>query len=83
MTRQQFADALGFPIETITRIMGDLKKCGAVSSQRVRIDGVRGPGMVRYFMNPNVATHLSGKARDMAQEAAPKVTHPCLTLVGA
>ena len=34
---------------------------------------MRGPGMVRYFMNPNVATHLAGKARDEAQAAAPKL----------
>ena len=32
---------------------------------------MKGPGMVHYFMNPNVATHLSGSERDAAQEEAP------------
>ena len=38
---------------------------------------MRGSGVVRYFMNPNVATQLSGKARDDAQRSA-----PMLALVG-
>jgi hypothetical protein len=34
---------------------------------------MRGPGRAVYFMNPNVATNLSGGARDKAQAEAPKL----------
>ena len=40
--------------------MGELEGIGAISRRRERIVGMRGPGAVRYFMNPNVATHLTG-----------------------
>ena len=34
---------------------------------------MRGPGRAVYFMNPNVATNLSGAVRDKAQAEAPKL----------
>jgi hypothetical protein len=37
------------------------------------VPGQRGPGRAVYFMNPNVATNLSGAARDRAQAETPKL----------
>jgi hypothetical protein len=72
LTRDELAERIGVHPDNITRIMADLESIGAISRRRERVGGLRGPGMVRYFMNPNVATHLAGKDRDKAQaEAAP------------
>ena len=71
--RDELARDLDIPSGSISEIMGELKAFGAISTRRVRIDGMRGLGAVRYFMNPNVATHLAGKARDLAQDRLPMV----------
>lgn len=62
LSRSEFARELGVEAAAVSRIMGELKDVGAIS---VRRDG-RG---VRYFMNPNVGTHLPGAARVEAQAA--------------
>ena len=71
LTREEIAEKLKQPADEISRIMGELETCGAIIRRRERVRGLRGPGLVRYFMNRRVATHLEGKARDRAQEAAP------------
>jgi hypothetical protein len=50
--------------------MGELESIQAISKRRVKVAGLRGPGTVRYFMNPNVGTHQAGQARAMAQKNA-------------
>jgi CRP-like cAMP-binding protein len=72
LTREEMAERIGTDPGTITKIMAELESIGAISRRREKVAGLRGPGMVRYFMNPNVATHLAGKARERAQaEAVP------------
>ena len=71
LTRDQLADTLGERVENISRIMSELCDFGAISRKRVKVRGLRGEGVVRYFMNPRVGTHLSGNARDEAQAEAP------------
>lgn len=71
LTRDQLAELVGITADTESEIMGELEGIGAISRQRQRVAGMRGPGMVRYFMNPHVATHLAGRARDTAQAEAP------------
>jgi hypothetical protein len=71
LTRDQFATSLSQEPDTISRIMSELVRFGAISRRRERIAGMRGQGAVRFFMNPRVATHLSGAERDEAQTAAP------------
>lgn len=73
LTREEMAEAIGENPGNISAIMGELEGIGAIIRRRERVSGMRGPGMVRYFMNPNVATHLPGKAREKAQAAAPKL----------
>lgn len=71
-TRDGLADAVGVGADHVSEIMGELESIGAISRNRVKVAGMRGPGMVRYFMSPRVATHLTGKARQDAQtEAGP------------
>lgn len=71
LTREEIAEKLGVYAREVSEVMGELVRFGAISRQREPVAGLRGPGLVRYFMNPNVATHLSGKLRDEAQKAAP------------
>lgn len=73
LSRDEFAEKLGASPRDVSRVVGELVRCGAVSRRRQPIAGLRGPGAVRLFMNPNVGTHLAGKARDDAQAATPKV----------
>jgi hypothetical protein len=72
LTREEMAEFIDDLPNNVSAIMGELEKIGAISRRREKVAGMRGPGAVRYFMNPNVATHLAGKARDKAQvEAGP------------
>jgi hypothetical protein len=70
LSRDEIADRLGIHPTNVSRIMSELESIEAVSSRRDPVRGVRGPGMVRWYMNPNVATHLGGKARERAQADA-------------
>lgn len=72
LTRAEIAERVGIDADNVSRIMSELVEIGAVS--RVR-EGRR----VRYFMNPNVGTHLAGKERDKAQGDAAQLS---LHLVG-
>jgi hypothetical protein len=72
--RAEIAELSEVPPHSVSIIMGELKDCDAITSTRVKIPGVRGPGIVRYFMNHNVGTHLSGQERKLAQAAARKPT---------
>lgn len=71
-SRDELAMAMNARPEHISALMTELESIGAISRKRVKVAGMRGPGTVRYFMSPRVATHLGGKARDVAQaEAGP------------
>lgn len=71
MTRDELAGAVKIEPKHVSEIMGELEKIGAITRRRQRVAGLRGPGLVRYFMNPRIGTHLTGTARDMAQAEAP------------
>lgn len=73
MTRDELAEAIGISADEVSRIMTDLQSLGAIIKKRERVAGMRGPGMTRYFVNPMVATNLTGQARDKAQAAAPRL----------
>lgn len=70
-TREELAEKIGTTPQNVSEIMSELEGMGAIIRRRQRVAGLRGPGLVRYFMNPRVATHLTGSARDKAQEEAP------------
>lgn len=71
LRRDEIAEKLKEEPGTISRIMGQLEQIGAIIRRRERVGGMRGPGLVRYFMNSVVGTHLTGVARDNAQADAP------------
>jgi CRP-like cAMP-binding protein len=73
LTRDELAELVGEHPTNVSRIMHELASIGAIITRRERVPGMRGPGRAAYFMNPHVATNLSGKARDKAQAEAPKL----------
>jgi hypothetical protein len=76
LRREEIAEQLAIPGTAVSEIMSELKSRNAIITRRSQVRGMRGQGIVRYFMNPTVATHLPGKARQLAQDAAPAVTRP-------
>lgn len=79
LTRDELAEAIEVSSSEVSRIMGELETCGAISRLRQKVPGMRGPGVVRYFVNPLVATTTTGSQRDKLQAKAPKA--PSLRLV--
>jgi predicted transcriptional regulator len=77
LSREEIAEKLGQPADDISKIMSELVDFGAIIRKRQRVVGLKGPGMVHYFMNPKVATHREGQVRNKAQEDAT----PLLTLM--
>jgi predicted transcriptional regulator len=73
LTRDEIAANTGTRPNTISQIMGELESIGAISREREKIAGMRGPGRVKYIVNPTVCTHLTGPARVRAQAAALKL----------
>lgn len=71
LTRDQIAERLRVTVQDVSSIMGELENINAVSRCREKVAGMRGPGRVRYFMNPVVGTHLAGGERDKVQAEAP------------
>jgi CRP-like cAMP-binding protein len=72
-TRDELAETVGAAGQDVSRIMTQLESIGAITRKRQKVAGMKGPGMVRYFMNPVIGTHQSGQARDKAQAEAPKL----------
>jgi hypothetical protein len=72
-SRDELAIAINSTANHVSEIMGELEAIKAISKRRVKVAGLRGPGTVRYFMNPHVGTHQAGQARDKAQAAAPRL----------
>jgi hypothetical protein len=71
LSREEIAEKVGERADNVSEIMSELVEFGAIIRKRQRVAGLKGPGMVHYYMNPRVATHLEGQARDKAQEQAP------------
>lgn len=68
LSRQEIADALKTRVNEISDVMTELQKISAIKRLR------QGRG-VRYFMNPNVATHIGGKVeRTEAQRSFGQMT---------
>ncbi len=72
-TRDELAELLGVRPSEISEVMRDLERVHAIRAERVRVPGVKGPGIVRWYLSEHVATTLPGAARDRAQAEAPKL----------
>ena len=55
LTRDQIAEKIGIRPTEVSEIMGELVRFCAIFTERHRLEGVRGPGKVVYFMNKHVA----------------------------
>jgi hypothetical protein len=79
LTRDQLAAEIGCSPKIVSTIMGTLEEMGVVIRKRRKIDGVQGPGMAVYFINPHVAWNGD---LDIRKREATKVEQPSLRLVG-
>lgn len=61
LSRSEIAEKLGVEPRNVSTIMTELESVNAITRRRV------GRG-VRYYMNPNIATHRTGVDRDKSQE---------------
>jgi hypothetical protein len=70
-SRENLAAAVGTSPGAVSRIMTALAAIGAITRTRMPLTAKRGPGMVSYYVNPRIATVLTGEERERAQAAAP------------
>jgi CRP-like cAMP-binding protein len=78
LTRDQFAEKIGTLPRNVSTIMGTLERMDVIRRERRAIEGVRGRGMVVYFINPHVAWNGSLQIRKQEADATPP---PLLTLM--
>jgi len=55
LTREEIAETVGIAADDVSKIMRELVDFGAIFTKREKVSGMRGPGLVRYFMNKHVA----------------------------
>ena len=78
LTRDQIADQLETSAGNVSLVMATLDRMGVIRRERRRIEGVRGQGMVVYFINPHVAWNGSLEIR---KDEAAVVAPPLLVLM--
>ena len=76
LTREEIAEKVGIRVNEVTAIMNELVKFGAIFSEREKVAGMRGPGLVRYYMNRHVA-EIGSRA---TQEELSKIPKPGFVL---
>ena len=64
LTREEIAEQVGIAVQEVSKIMNELVTFGAIFSEREKIAGMRGPGLVRYYMNKHVAEVGSRATQD-------------------
>lgn len=72
LTRDELAEKAGTRTNVITDVLRELEQIGAVSRRLETVPGRRGR-QLRIYVSPRVATHLTGRAREMAQQAVDPV----------
>ena len=77
LTREEMAELVEAHPQHVSTVMNELLFIGAVRRERVRVPGLRGPGVVQWYLNPTIGTHLPHKARERAlTEAAELKPNP-------
>ena len=54
LTRDQFAEEIGYSAYHVSHVMGTLERMGVIRRERRCIGGIRGPDMAVYPVNPHV-----------------------------
>ena len=78
LTRDQIAGKIGCAPKNVSTIMGVLERMGVIRRERRRIEGMQGPGVAVYVINPHVAWNGSLEVRKRESQA---VDQPSLRLV--
>lgn len=78
LTRDQLAEEIGCDPDNVSHVMGTLERLGVIRRERRRIEGMRGPGVAVYFVNPHVAWNGS---LDLRKAEAAEVKPPLLTVM--
>jgi hypothetical protein len=65
-TTKEIAEIIGAPRSNVSSVLTELAQVNAILKRR-DVAGSRGAPAIRIFMNPNVATNLTGQERDKAQ----------------
>lgn len=75
MSRDEFAAELGILPRHVSTVMSTLERIGVVRRERWREPGTRGPGVVTYYVNANVAWNgsLDIRKREAAKSAPPSL----------
>lgn len=68
LTRDELAEAVGIRPEHVSHAMGRLEKLGAITRERVKVPGMKGPGKARYRINPHVAWNGKLEKREIKAE---------------
>ena len=78
LTRDQLAERIGCAPKHVSTIMGTLERLGVVRRERRRVEGLQGPGVAVYFINPHVAWNGS---LDVRKAEAAEAKPPLLTVM--
>ena len=73
LTREELGELIGTESRNISTMMGTLERLGVISRERVKVAGMKGPGVARYRVNPHVA--WNGKLT-IREEKAKQVSLP-------
>ncbi len=71
LSREEIAELVGILPKHVSSAMTRLENLGAITRERVKIPGLKGPGMVRYRINPNVGWNGKLEKREVLAQAAP------------
>ncbi len=78
LTRKEIAEHIGCSPNSVSRIMSTLERMNVITRDLTRVDGLRGPGVVTYKVNPHLAWNGS---LDVAKVEAETVAPPLLKLM--
>lgn len=78
LTREELAERLDCSADRVSEAMSTLFRLGVILKQYRKVPGVRGPGMVVYFVNPDVAWNGSLAKREAV--AGPRAAGPARKL---
>lgn len=73
LSRDQLAKEIGCSPDHVSHVMSTLVRLGVITRERQRVEGMRGPGVVVYYINPHVAWNGS---LDIRKSEASSAAHP-------